>query len=168
MGAEVTLVEALAQVLPLEDEDIGREVNRAMKRRGIDVHTATKVEDAQLGEDQVTATLVSDRGDRKDVTVELILVATGRAPVTADLGYEDVGVRLDRGFVVPADWDTLETSVKGRFAGGGLLPPTSRTRPPGSGWPAASSSRRTGTRWRPASRACSRWATSCRRRRWRW
>jgi len=125
MGADVTLVEALAQVLPLEDPDIGREVNRAMKRRGIDVLTATRVGDAEVGEDQVTATLVGDNGDRKEVTVELVLVATGRAPVSADLGYEDVGVRLDRGFVVPADWDTLETSVKGVFAVGDLLPPPS-------------------------------------------
>jgi dihydrolipoamide dehydrogenase len=126
MGAQVTLVEALGQVLPLEDADIGREVNRAMKRRGIDIFTATKVEDAEVGEDQVTATLVSDKGDKREVTVELILVATGRAPVTADLGYEDVGVRLDRGgFVVPASWDTLETSVPGVFAVGDLLPPPS-------------------------------------------
>jgi dihydrolipoamide dehydrogenase len=73
----------------------------------------------------VTATLVDGKGKKAEVTAELLLVATGRAPVTEGLGYEDVGVTLDRGFVVPGNWDTLETSVKGVYAVGDILPPPS-------------------------------------------
>jgi dihydrolipoamide dehydrogenase len=104
MGAEVTLVEALAQVLPLEDADSGREVGKAMKRKGIDVRVDTKLDDAKVDDDSVTATLVDGKGKKAEVTAELLLVATGRAPVTEGLGYEDVGVTLDRGFVVPGNW----------------------------------------------------------------
>jgi dihydrolipoamide dehydrogenase len=125
MGAEVTLVEALAQVLPLEDADSGREVGKAMKRKGIDVRVDTKLDDAKVDDDSVTATLVDGKGKKAEVTAELLLVATGRAPVTEGLGYEDVGVTLDRGFVVPGNWDTLETSVKGVYAVGDILPPPS-------------------------------------------
>jgi dihydrolipoamide dehydrogenase len=125
MGAEVTLVEVLDQVLPLEDADAGREIAKAMQRRGMQVMVGTKLEDAKVSGDQVTATLVNGKGDKSEVSAELLLVATGRAPVTEGMGLEEVGVELDRGFVVPADWDTLQTSVEGVYAVGDVLPPPS-------------------------------------------
>ena len=125
MGAEVTLVEALGQVLPLEDADSGREVARAMRRRGLEVLVDTKLEGAEVRGDQVTATLVDGKGGRREVGAELLLVATGREPVTSGMGFEEVGVELDRGFVVPADWATLRTSVDGVYAVGDVLPPPS-------------------------------------------
>jgi dihydrolipoamide dehydrogenase len=125
MGADVTLVEALDQVLPLEDVDSGREVAKGMKKRGIDVRVGTKLEDAEVEGDRVKATLVDGKGKRSEVTAELVLVATGRRPVTEDMGIEEIGVRLDRGFIVPANWDTLETHVPGVYAVGDVLPPPS-------------------------------------------
>jgi dihydrolipoyl dehydrogenase len=125
MGAEVTLVEALSQVLPLEDPDSGREVARAMKKRGLNVLVDTKLEGAEVRDDQVIAKLVDGKGKQQEVSAELLLVAIGRSPVTAGMGYEEVGVQLDRGFVVPADWDTLQTSVAGVFAVGDILAPPS-------------------------------------------
>jgi dihydrolipoamide dehydrogenase len=124
MGAEVTVVEMLPGLVPLEDVDAQKELARAFKKRGIEVMVDTRFEDAKVTDEQVTVT-VSSKGKAKEVTAELLLVATGRGPVTADLGYEGIGVKLDRGFVVPKNWDTLETDVQGVYAVGDLLPPPS-------------------------------------------
>jgi dihydrolipoamide dehydrogenase len=124
MGAEVTVVEILPGLVPLEDEDIQRELARAFKRRGIDVMVDTKLEDAKVGDEQVTIT-VTNQGKTSEVSAELLLVATGRGPVAQGLGYEQIGVKLDRGYVAPANWDTLETDVKGVHAVGDVLPPPS-------------------------------------------
>jgi dihydrolipoamide dehydrogenase len=124
MGAEVTVVEILPGLVPLEDDDIQRELGRAFKRRGIDVMVDTKLEDAKVGDDQVTIT-VTNQGKSSEVSAELLLVATGRGPVAEGLGYERIGVKLDRGYVAPANWDTLETDAKGVYAVGDVLPPPS-------------------------------------------
>ena len=124
MGAEVTVVEILPGLVPLEDEDIQRELGRAFRRRGIDVMVDTKLEDTKVGDDQVTLT-VTNQGKTSEVSAELLLVATGRGPVSDGLGYQEIGVQLDRGYVVPANWDRLETAAAGVYAVGDLLPPPS-------------------------------------------
>jgi dihydrolipoamide dehydrogenase len=124
MGADVTVVEVLPGLVPLEDEDIQRELGRAFRRRGIQAMVDTRLEDAKVDDDKVTVT-VTNQGKTSEVSAELLLVATGRGPVGEGLGYEEIGVKLDRGFVVPANWDTLETSVPGVYAVGDLLPPPS-------------------------------------------
>jgi dihydrolipoamide dehydrogenase len=124
MGAEVTVVEILPGLVPLEDEDIQRELGRAFRRRGINVMVDTGLEDAKVGDDQVTIT-VTNQGRTSEVSAELLLVATGRGPVADGLGYQEIGVQLDRGYVLPANWDTLETTVPGVYAVGDVLPPPS-------------------------------------------
>ena len=124
MGAEVTIVEVLPGLVPLEDADSQRELARAFKR-GITSMVETKLEDAKVTDEQVTVTVTDAKGKTSEVSAELLLVATGRGPVTKDLGYEDIGVKLDKGFVVPKSWDTLETDVEGVYAVGDLLPPPS-------------------------------------------
>jgi dihydrolipoamide dehydrogenase len=124
MGADVTLVEVLPGLVPLEDADVQKELARAFRKRGIEVLVDTKLENAKVTDDQVTVT-VTAKGKTTEVTAELLLVATGRGPITGGLGYEELGVKLDRGFVVPRDWDTLETDVDGVYAVGDILPPPS-------------------------------------------
>jgi dihydrolipoamide dehydrogenase len=124
MGVQVTVVEILPGLVPLEDADMQRELARAFKKRGIEVMIDTKLEDAKVTDEQVTVTVTS-KGKTSEVSAELLLVATGRGPVTADLGYEQIGVKLDRGYVVPKSWDTLETDVEGVYAVGDILPPPS-------------------------------------------
>jgi dihydrolipoamide dehydrogenase len=125
MGAEVTVVEVLPGLVPLEDADSQRELNRAFRKRGITSMVETRLEDAKVDEEQVTVTVTDVKGKTSEASAELLLVATGRGPVTADLGYEEIGVKLDRDFVVPKSWDTLETDVEGVYAVGDILPPPS-------------------------------------------
>ncbi|MET0825193.1 MAG: FAD-dependent oxidoreductase, partial [Acidimicrobiales bacterium] len=97
MGAEVTIVEVLPGLVPLEDADSQRELARAFKKRGITSMVNTKLEDAKVTDEQVTVTVTDAKGKTSEVSAELLLVATGRGPVTKDLGYEELGVKLDKG-----------------------------------------------------------------------
>jgi dihydrolipoamide dehydrogenase len=114
-GAEVTLVEALDTLAPLEDEDISKEVARAFRKRGITAHAGAKVQDVTEAGDGVTVTFESG-GKTQEVTTEVCLVAVGRGPVTDDLGLEGGGVELDRGYV-KVDGQ-LQSSVQGVWAVG--------------------------------------------------
>ncbi len=97
LGAEVTLLEALPRIAPLEDPDVSKELARAFRRRGIRAHAGVRVEAIVDRGDRVEVTY--DAGGAATVTADLCLVAVGRAPVTEDLGLEAAGVELDRGFV---------------------------------------------------------------------
>jgi dihydrolipoamide dehydrogenase len=98
-GADVTVVEALPQVVPLEDEEIGRELQKLLAKRGMKIHTGTKVEQVVKRGETYVATLRGADGVAGQVEAETVLVAVGRAPATQDLGLESTKVRLDRGFV---------------------------------------------------------------------
>ncbi|MEU8581429.1 dihydrolipoyl dehydrogenase [Streptomyces abikoensis] len=126
MGAEVTLVEAADRLLPLEDADVGRHLTRGLKKRGIDVRTGARLEEARPYDGGVRAVVRTARGELRALDVERLLVAVGRAPVTDGLGLAAAGLATDaRGFVAPADWSRLETAVPGIHVVGDLLPPPS-------------------------------------------
>ncbi|MEV5170155.1 dihydrolipoyl dehydrogenase [Streptomyces flaveolus] len=126
MGAEVTLVEAADRIVPLEDADVSRHLTRGLKKRGIGVQAGARLLDVELLENGVRARVRTARGETRTVTAERLLVAVGRAPVTDGLGLDAAGLTTDeRGFVVPADWDRLETAVPGVHVVGDLLPPPS-------------------------------------------
>ncbi|MGH9105192.1 MAG: dihydrolipoyl dehydrogenase [Acidimicrobiales bacterium] len=123
-GADVTLVEALERVLPSEDPDVSREMARALRRKGVTVLAGARVEDADVGDEAVVVTVKDASGTRK-ISAELFLTAVGRAPVSDGIGLEEIGVKRERGFVVPADWARLETHAAGVHVVGDLLPPPS-------------------------------------------
>ncbi|MFJ4900609.1 dihydrolipoyl dehydrogenase [Streptomyces sp. NPDC088727] len=126
MGARVTLVEAADRLVPLEDADVSRHLARGLKRRGIDVRTGARLLEATVLEDGVRAAVRTPRGETRTVEADRLLVAVGRVPVTDGLGLATAGLSTDeRGHVVPADWDRLETSVPGIHVVGDLLPPPS-------------------------------------------
>ncbi|MCR8577358.1 FAD-dependent oxidoreductase [Streptomyces sp. Isolate_219] len=126
MGAEVTLVEAAGRLLPLEDEDVGRHLARGLKKRGITVRTGSTLTGTELLADGVRATVRTPKGEELVIGAERLLVAVGRAPVTDGLDLAAAGLAADeRGFVAPADWSRLETSVPGIHVVGDLLPPPS-------------------------------------------
>ncbi|MGW2476263.1 dihydrolipoyl dehydrogenase [Streptomyces sp. NPDC001665] len=126
MGARVTLVEAADRLVPLEDAEVSRHLTRGLKKRGIEVRTGTRLLDTALLDDGVRATLRTPRGETVTVEAERLLVAVGRVPVTDGLGLAAAGLAADeRGYVAPADWSRLETSVPGIHVVGDLLPPPS-------------------------------------------
>ncbi|HYV99806.1 MAG TPA: dihydrolipoyl dehydrogenase [Gemmatimonadaceae bacterium] len=120
-GSKVTLLEALPRILPVEDEDSSKEVEKSFKKRGIDVVTGAKLSNANVGKDSVTIS-VEAGGAKRDVTVACVLVAAGRAAVTDNIGLKEAGVQMtDRGFIKINE--RMETSVKGLYAIGDVAGP---------------------------------------------
>ena len=120
-GTQVTLIEALPGILPLEDSDVSAELARSFKKRKIDVLAAAKISDVTVGKNSVTMS-VEVGGKKQPLEVEKVLVAAGRAPVIDDIGLKEMGVQLtDRGFVKINE--RMETSAKGIYAIGDVAGP---------------------------------------------
>jgi dihydrolipoamide dehydrogenase len=116
-GAEqVTLVEALPHLVPLEDESSSKLLERAFRKRGIAFELGARFSGVKATDSGVTVSLESG----KTIEAELLLVAVGRGPVSSGLGYEEAGVTLDRGYVVVDEY--CRTSVPGVYAVGDLIP----------------------------------------------
>jgi dihydrolipoamide dehydrogenase len=113
-GAEVTIVEALPHLLPLEEESSSKLLERAFRKRGITFSLGKKFSEAKVTDAGVTVTLE----DGTTYDAELLLVAVGRGPVSQGLGYEEVGVTVDRGFI-PVD-EHCQTNVPNVYAVGDL------------------------------------------------
>ena len=115
-GADVTVVEALPRLVAAEDPASSTALERAFKKRGITVRTGARFASATQSGDVVTVTLEGG----ETLEADLLLVAVGRGPSTAGLGFEEAGVALDRGFVT-ADAH-CRTSVEGVWAVGDIVP----------------------------------------------
>jgi dihydrolipoamide dehydrogenase len=104
-GSEVTLIELLPRLVPNEDAAISAELEKAFKKRGIAVRTGTKVTSAKVSAGGVTLEMQagpstgSGQAKTETITVEKVLVATGRGPVTDGLGAAEAGLQMDRGFI---------------------------------------------------------------------
>jgi dihydrolipoamide dehydrogenase len=99
-GSEVTLIELLPRLVPGEDAAVSAELEKSFKRRGIKVHTGTKVTSAKAGAKGVDVEMQGGDGKAQKASFDLLLVATGRGPVTEGLGAEAAGLALDRGYIV--------------------------------------------------------------------
>ncbi len=115
-GAEVTVVEALPHLLPLEDEASSKLLERAFRRRGIKFELGQRFSGVEYTDAGVTVTLEGG----KQITAELLLVAVGRGPVSDGLGYAESGVQLDRGYVIVDE--LCRTDVDTISAVGDLIP----------------------------------------------
>jgi dihydrolipoamide dehydrogenase len=98
MGAEVTLVEALPRIAPLEDEDVSKEIARGFRRRGITAYAGASVTSVRDVGDHVEVSFEAG-GASRTAGADVCLVAVGRGPVTEGLGLEEAGIETDRGFV---------------------------------------------------------------------
>ena len=115
-GAEVTIIEALPHLVPNEDEAISKSLERAFRRRGIDYRLGVRFSGVTQNENGVVVSLE----DGSTVEAELLLVAVGRGPLTQGMGYDEVGVTLDRGFVITDE--RLQTNIPGVYAVGDIVP----------------------------------------------
>jgi dihydrolipoamide dehydrogenase len=120
-GSQVTLIEVLPGILPLEDADCSKELERSFKKRKIDVLTGARISGVKIGKSSVSMTLEVG-GQKRNLEVEKVLIAAGRAPNVEDLGLEKQGVQLtERGFVKIDN--RMATSVPGIYAIGDVAGP---------------------------------------------
>ena len=111
-GTKVTLFEMLPRIVPVEDEEISKELERLFKKSGIRVETGARVENVQKLDNGVTFSATFSNGKQETFDVETLLVAVGRKPVTENIGLENTRVQLDRGFVkVDANQQTAEPGI---------------------------------------------------------
>lgn len=115
-GTEVTIIEGLPSLVPNEDPAISKALERAFRKRGIEFKTGVRFSGVEQHENGVVVSLES--GERLEA--ELLLVAVGRGPNTAGLGYEEQGISMDRGYVLTNE--RLQTSVAGVYAAGDIVP----------------------------------------------
>ncbi|MEO7795201.1 MAG: dihydrolipoyl dehydrogenase [Thermoanaerobaculia bacterium] len=118
-GSDVTLIEMLPRLLPIEDEEVSKELERQLKKRGMKVMTGTQLTQAEPYDGGVKVTL--KQGEKESVIdVEILLVAVGRAPVTEDVGLDKVGLATERGYL-PVN-SVMQTTVPHIYAIGDVVP----------------------------------------------
>jgi dihydrolipoamide dehydrogenase len=115
-GAEVTIVEGLPSLVPNEEPAVSKALERAFRKRGIDFKTGVRFSGVEQHENGVVVSLES--GEKLEA--ELMLVAVGRGPNTAGLGYEEQGIAMERGWVLTND--RLQTNLPGVYAAGDIVP----------------------------------------------
>jgi dihydrolipoamide dehydrogenase len=119
-GAEVTLVEALPRIVPLEDEEVSAELAKAFKSRGINVMAGAKLNSVERHDDHVAANVTDNKGQEHTIQFERMLLGIGITPNTSDIGLEDLGIGTDqRGFIEVDEY--LRTGVEGIFAIGDCI-----------------------------------------------
>ncbi|MCC6175402.1 MAG: dihydrolipoyl dehydrogenase [Chloroflexi bacterium] len=119
-GTQVTLVEMLPTLLPLEDEDMGKTLARSFQRQGITVHTEAKLEEIGQNDDGTSYGVLTLKDGRQErVSAEKVLVGVGRRPNASGLGLDTIGVKTDRRGFVEVD-DQLRTSVPNVFSIGDI------------------------------------------------
>jgi dihydrolipoamide dehydrogenase len=119
-GAKVTLLEALPGLVPLEDEEVSRELLRVFTKKGIEAHTKARLEGATATDRGVEVKYQTEKGELKTVLADMMLMATGRAPNTNDIGLDELGIVRERGFIKVDRF--METNVKGVYAVGDVVP----------------------------------------------
>jgi len=115
-GAEVTIIEGLPHLIALEDESSSKQLERAFRKRGINFELGTFFKSVTANKKGVEVTLENG----KSFSAQVLLVSVGRGPVSANLGYEEAGITMDRGYVLVDD--KCRTNVPGIWAVGDLIP----------------------------------------------
>lgn len=118
LGAEVDVVEMLPKIAPAEDDDVSDALQKLLAKRGMRFHTGVAVVGAEPTQQGIDVQIEKD-GERRTLSAERMFVAIGRAPNTQGMGFEEAGVKLDRGFIVTDE--RFRTSVEGVYAIGDAI-----------------------------------------------
>ena len=121
LGAEVTVVEVLPRILPVEDEEVSAFARKAFEKEGVKIHTSAMVKALKKGADSVTATIAPEGGKPFELTVDRVISAVGITGNTEDLGLEGTKIKVDRSHVVTDEW--CRTGEPGVYAIGDLTGP---------------------------------------------
>jgi dihydrolipoamide dehydrogenase len=114
-GTKVTIVEALDRILPLEDAEVSKFMERVFTKRGMEIHTKARFESAKVGKSGVKVTFTDSKGTSQSKDVDFVLSAVGRVPNSSGLGLETVGVKVnEKGFIVVDE--LMRTNVPGVYA----------------------------------------------------
>ncbi|OAD91293.1 dihydrolipoyl dehydrogenase [Aequorivita soesokkakensis] len=119
MGTDVTIVEFLPNLVPLEDEDVSKQFERSFKKAGIKVMTNSSVEKLDTSGKLVKATVKTSKGE-ETLEAEIVLSAVGIATNIENIGLEEVGIVTDKGKVIVNDW--YQTNIPGYYAIGDITP----------------------------------------------
>jgi dihydrolipoamide dehydrogenase len=119
MGTEVTIVEFLPNLVPLEDEDVSKQFERSFKKAGIKVMTESSVEKVDTSGNMVKATVKTKNGE-EIIEAEIVLSAVGIASNIENIGLEDVGIVTDKNKIMVNDW--YQTNIPGYYAIGDIVP----------------------------------------------
>ncbi|MDD5539377.1 MAG: dihydrolipoyl dehydrogenase [Candidatus Marinimicrobia bacterium] len=117
-GAEVSIVEMLPQILPVEDEEIAKELTRTFRKKQIGIHTGAKVENIQAKEGSVEV-VIDTNGDKEILSAEYALMAIGVQPNSENLGLEDLGIETQKGWIKGDEH--FQTNIPGVFAIGDVI-----------------------------------------------
>jgi dihydrolipoamide dehydrogenase len=118
-GSEVTIIELVNRLVPVEDEAVATELEKSFKKQGITVLTGTKVTKATSTPSGVTIEAQTPDGKTQTISADMLLVATGRGPVTTGLGAEEAGIKIERGYIKVDE--LYRTSVPGVSAVGDVI-----------------------------------------------
>jgi dihydrolipoamide dehydrogenase len=118
-GSKVTLLEMLPRIVPVEDEEVSKELERVFKKSGIRVETGAKAENIRKTGSGVALTVTLAGGKKEEIEAEKLLVAVGRKPITDNIGLENTRVELDRGFIKVDRWQ--QTAEPGIYAIGDVV-----------------------------------------------
>ena len=121
MGVEVTVVEVMPQVVPVEDAEIGAFARKAFEKQGIKILTSAKVTKVEKGADSITAHIEDEKGGKQTITADRMISAVGVVGNIENLGLEALGVKTDRGCIVIDEF--CRTNVKGLYAIGDVAGP---------------------------------------------
>lgn len=119
-GAETTIVELLPRLVPLEDEEVSKELEKSFRKRGIKSQVDTRLEKLEKTETGVRVTGKTAKGEAVSLEAEMLLVAVGRMPFTTGLGLEGTKIKVDRGFIQVDEYQ--QTAEKGVYAIGDVVP----------------------------------------------
>ena len=119
-GAQTTIVELLPRLVPLEDEEVSKELERSFRKRGIKSQVDTKLDKLEKTDNGVVVTGKTSKGEEVKLEAEMLLVAVGRMPYTEGLGLEGTKIKVEKGFIKTDEYQ--QTGEKGVYAIGDVVP----------------------------------------------